>query len=235
MSKRLFSSETAKYYDAAYTSGFDHKYPNENVVRLETLYFNRNGGCVLEYGFGYGTSAIHFAECGYLVEGIDIAQSALELTNRKLIDKEHLRQKITLRILREEESEQLPYPDASFDYIVANQTIHHLGSISLIAHLLDEFHRILKPEGKMIATVLGPSKAICRTDRKISENVYEYLDANGPGEACSLPMKYFVFRNEEEVRGAFSKFVIDEIGWFGSRYCVIDGYHFVVLCRKPAL
>jgi len=150
---------------------------------------------------------------------------------RKLEDKKHLLERINLRILTAEDGNKLPYPSDHFDYILSNQTVYHLGSRELIDLLLDEFFRILKPGGKMIVTLIGPTNILCQAGKKVDEHVYEYVDVTG--SLGSRPMRVYVFESQEHVREAFHKFQIDEIGWFDNNYCGVNGYHFVVLCHKP--
>ena len=47
-------------YDKLYASGYDHMYPDLDLVRLERWYFNSKSGKVLEYGFGTGENIFHF-------------------------------------------------------------------------------------------------------------------------------------------------------------------------------
>lgn len=232
MTATIYDANTAQAYDDGYRTGYDHHYPNESVVRLERWYFQTGRGRVLDYGFGFGANLIHLAERGYEVDGIDIAKSAADLVERKLVGKDHLRPRVHLRILGEGDGNRLPYADAMFDFIISNQIVYHLGNRSSIEHLLREFVRVLKPGGKMIVTLLGPTNVLSQKGLAIGDDRVEYVDVTGSlGRA---PMVVYIFRDEAHVRDVFSMFEIDEVGWFDSNYCGINGYHHVVLCRKPA-
>jgi len=232
MTYSLYDETTAYNYDKGYREGYDHLYPNENVVRLEKWYFKTGRGKLLDHGYGFGANLIHLAERGYSIEGIDVAESAKDLVLKKLKDKKDLLDRINLKTLTAKDGDRLPYLDNYFDYILSNQTVYHLVNRKSIDLLLDEFLRILKPDGKMIVTLLGPTNILCQAGKKVDEHVYEYVDV--AGSLGSRPMRVYVFKNEKHVREAFNKFQIDEVGWFDNNYCGINGYHFVVLCRKPS-
>jgi len=232
MEHTFYDESTAQNYDEGYRKGYDHLYPNENILRLERWYFKTGKGRLLDHGYGFGANLIYLAERGYFVEGIDVAESAKDLVLRKLKDKKALLDRISLKTLTAEAGDKLLYADNYFDYILSNQTVYHLGDKILIDLLLAEFLRILKPGGKMIVTLMGPTNILCQAGKKVDEHVYEYLDVTG--SLGRKPMRVYVFENEEHVREAFNKFQIDEIGWFDNNYCGINGYHFVVLCSKPA-
>ena len=228
----LFDEQTAVNYEVGYSSGYDHEFPNENIVRLERGYFKTGNGNVLDYGFGFGANSIYLAEKGYSVFGIDVAPSSIDLTQKKLEKKPLLKNKINLQIFDKENSKSLPFEDSFFDFILCNQTLYHLGSIEKINFLLDEFLRVLKPDGKIIVTLLGPKNTLCQEGTKIQENIFEYVDKTK--SLKPKPMRVYVFKNEEHIETIFHKFNIDEIGWWDNNYFDINGFHYVVLCRKPS-
>jgi SAM-dependent methyltransferase len=57
------------------------------------------------------------------------------------------------------ETDAFPYPDASFDIVVANQIFEHLKQIY---HPLSEIHRVLKPDGILIFSVPNLAALHCR-------------------------------------------------------------------------
>lgn len=228
MPSSLYDKNTAYNYDKEYREGYDHLYPNENVVRLEKWYFKTGRGKLLDHGYGFGANLVHLVERGYSVEGIDVAESAKDLVLKKLKDKKDLLGRINLKTLTAEDGDKLPYPDNFFDFILSNQVVYHLGSRGAIDLLLDEFLRILKPAGKMIVTLMGSTNVFCQSGKQVDEHVYEYVDVTG----SFGPMRVYVFEDEKHIRRVFKKFQIDEVGWFDNNYCGINGYHFVVLCRK---
>jgi len=200
----LYDKQTAQNYEVGYSSGYDHEFPNENIVRLERGYFKTGQGNVLDYGFGFGANLIYLAEKGYQVYGIDVAPSSINLTQKKLDKKKHLEKKINLQIFNEENSKSLPFQDSFFDFILCNQTLYHLGSLEKINFLLDEFYRVLKPGGKIIATVLGPKNTLCKEGTRIQENVFEYIDKTKSLEPT--PMRVYIYLM---MKNTFVKFSTD--------------------------
>lgn len=228
----FFIDDVAESYDEGYREGYDHKYPNENIVRLIGYYLHPHNGKVLDYGFGFGANAIHLAESGYFVECIDVAKASIDLTNKKLQNKPQLRDKINMKILTKADGDKLPYASDYFDGILSNQTVYYLGNLELIKKLLKEFLRILKPNGKMIISLIDPKNTLCKDGKEVEKDVYEYVDITKSIGQKSL--QSYVFRDEQHIREVFHDFIVDEIGYWDNNYGGRNGFHYVLLCRKPA-
>lgn len=52
------------------------------------------------------------------------------------------------------DAQQIPYPDSSFDAVIANHMLYHIPDVD---RALSEIRRILKPEGVLYATTMGNS------------------------------------------------------------------------------
>ncbi len=152
-----------------------HRYPNVNTVRCEKWYFRKHLPLskILDYGFGYGQEAIYFAENGYDVYGLDISQNALSNV-KKMISKDypHLTDKIKLSIISSSD-EKLPYEDNFFDFIHSNQTIYHLPSEAAFRNVIKEWHRILKPGGRIMFATFGTKNSSIVRDAEDVQNLYE--------------------------------------------------------------
>ena len=59
MNPILVEKEAADRWDKAYAGGSDKSYPNLDLVRLDSWFFNKKPGRLLEYGFGCGVNLIH--------------------------------------------------------------------------------------------------------------------------------------------------------------------------------
>ena len=53
---------TVDAYKMAFSQGYDHSYPNENIIRLEGGYLRDSKGKCLDYGYGFGENLIHLAK-----------------------------------------------------------------------------------------------------------------------------------------------------------------------------
>lgn len=206
----------------------DHKYPNENVVRLVKWFFTKKEGRVLDYGFGPGENMIHLLKTGYSVFGVEVSKLALKITQQKLKNLPQFKDKVDLLLLRPEDK-TLPYKDEYFDYILSNQTIYFLFSKEKITNLLGEFKRILKPGGQLIISMMSSFNSMCTKGKKVGPDLYEYICYDAPE---SMPNRLYIIRDEKHAREIFSMFNIHEVGYFDNNYCGIAGHHYVILASK---
>jgi len=195
--------------------------PSENIVRLVQWFFKTRGR-VLDYGCGDGSNMEFLLEQGYTVDGIDIAENAIARVRDRLKGYSGW----TADILRPCD-EALPYQDNQFDFIVCNQVIYYLGSKERIKRLLNEFQRVLKPNGKVIITTMSRFNDGCTKGRIIGENIYEW--EMGP---VKKNINVYVFRDEKHIREVINMFNIVEIGYMDNYYCGVSGHHWVVLAEN---
>ena len=102
---------------------------------------------VLDVATGPGYAAARAAQRGASVVGMDIADAMVSLAHRRHPELEFCRGS----------AEALPFPDGSFDAVVGNFVMHHLGQPERAA---SEFARVLAPGGRLALTVWDhPSRA----------------------------------------------------------------------------
>jgi SAM-dependent methyltransferase len=102
------------------------------------------GQSVLEVGCGAGVDLARFAKGGATVTGVDLSPSAIDLARTNLA------QQGLAADLRVADAEQLPFADATFDFVFAH------GVVQYTAHprrLVDEVRRVLKPGGDAVFQV----------------------------------------------------------------------------------
>ena len=104
----------------------------------------QRGKRVLEVGCGAGTDLMRFAKGGAIVTGVDIAPSAIALA------KQNFAQQGLQANLREADGEQLPFPDASFDFVYAHGVVQYTARDRA---LVDEVRRVLAPGGAAVFQV----------------------------------------------------------------------------------
>jgi ubiquinone/menaquinone biosynthesis C-methylase UbiE len=104
----------------------------------------QRGKRVLEVGCGAGTDLMRFAKGGAIVTGVDIAPSAIALA------KQNFAQQGLQANLREADGEQLPFPDASFDFVYAHGVVQYTARDRA---LVDEVRRVLAPGGMAVFQV----------------------------------------------------------------------------------
>ncbi len=71
--------------------------------------------------------------------------------------------------------EMLPYETASFDVVIANSVLEHIGPVRTV---LGEVARVLKPGGSFIVTVPGPDfhACLCGGEGTVCRAYFEQLD-----------------------------------------------------------
>jgi phosphatidylethanolamine/phosphatidyl-N-methylethanolamine N-methyltransferase len=104
----------------------------------------RVGGRILEVGVGTGLSLDHYAKSNHIV-GVDISEPMLDKA-RERIKRLQLNNVETIAVM---DAEQLTFPDASFDVVVAQYVV---TAVPNPEKALDEFVRVVRPGGEIILT-----------------------------------------------------------------------------------
>ncbi len=150
-----YQQTTSHLYGSLFTA-YDEKRFDESVD-LFTMRHKRWGidldwfkgkGC-LDAGCGGGRFLVALARLGAKhVCGLDISEEALAAA-RNRVDSRGLGDRVETRagsVL------EIPYPDATFDYVVSSGVIHHTHDP---AQAFRELVRVLKPGGKLFLSVYG--------------------------------------------------------------------------------
>lgn len=134
---------------------FAEAYSAENENSLVNAYYERPamlalagdvaGRRVLDAGCGSGSLSAALRDRGAEVTGIDASAGMLALARRRLGDDAALHM-VDLR-------ESLPFAAAAFDDVVASLVLHYLEDW---APTLAELRRVLRPGGRLIASVDHP-------------------------------------------------------------------------------
>ena len=134
---------------------FAEAYSAENEVNLANAYYERpatlvlagdvTGRRILDAGCGSGPLSAALRDRGAIMTGFDSSAAMLKLARRRLGDDADLQLADLGR--------PLPYPDAAFDDVVASLVLHYLGNWTAP---LAELRRVLKPGGRLIASVMHP-------------------------------------------------------------------------------
>lgn len=135
--------------------GFAEAYTAVNETNLVNAYYERPamlalagdvaGRRILDAGCGSGLLFTALRDRGAMVSGFDSSAGMLELARRRLGDGADLQ--VT------DLGSPLPYPDDTFDDVAASLVLHYLEDWG---PALAELRRILKPGGRLIASVDHP-------------------------------------------------------------------------------
>jgi ubiquinone/menaquinone biosynthesis C-methylase UbiE len=136
-------------------------YPTEFVVRTflakyPGLNFKKPvpGNKVLDVGFGDGRNTAFLCDAGLSVSGIEITQGIVDQTRTRLSDLGH---EADLRVGR---NSSIPFPDNEFDYILACHCCYYCDEGQTLLDNLQEYARVLKKDGYLIASVANRSSYI---------------------------------------------------------------------------
>src|SRR4051812_38562872 len=146
---------------------------------------------VLEIGLGYGTLGQYLAERRARYHGLDIAPTPVEMMRHRL----RLLGAPADDDVLEGSALQIPWPDATFDYVYSIGCLHHTGDLP---RAIDEVHRVLAPGGSAVIMLYNRYSArqlwrvdmpriraaVGRSVRRSAEAVRADYDTNAAGDAA---------------------------------------------------
>jgi tellurite methyltransferase len=126
--------------------------PEPDVVALLPELKARGVRRALDLGCGVGRHALLLAEQGLMVEAIDGSAAGLKAT------RETAQARGLSLGLRQATADALPFDDASFDFVLSWNVIHH-GTMGDVGRRLAEIWRVLKP-GALYQSTMLPTRNI---------------------------------------------------------------------------
>ena len=149
------SAEPAAQAAANDYDSFAEAYSSENEVSLANAYYERPatlalagdvaGRRILDAGCGSGPLFAELRDRGAIVTGFDASAGMLELAGRRLGPDADLHLADLAR--------PLPFGDGAFDDVIAALVLHYLEDWTAP---LAELRRVLRPGGRLIASVMHP-------------------------------------------------------------------------------
>ncbi len=112
--------------------------------------YAKDGDSVLDFGCGNGRLIGLFLEKEINYTGVDASEELINLAKQKFQD--IFSSKIKKIEFLTVESLKLSFSDESFDSIYSIAAFHHIPTAKMRINLLKEFHRLLKPNGRVILT-----------------------------------------------------------------------------------
>ncbi|MFD3454816.1 class I SAM-dependent methyltransferase [Streptomyces sp. NPDC058691] len=166
-------------------TGFAEAYTSENETNLINAHYERPamlalagdvaGRRILDAGCGAGALFAALRDRGALVSGFDASAGMLELARRRLGEGADL-QVADL-------GSPLPYADDTFDDVVASLVLHYLEDWE---PALAELRRVLKPGGRLIASVDHPF-VVATMHRQVGRAAeYGYFDTTNWTEEWTM-------------------------------------------------
>lgn len=162
---------------------FAEAYSAENETSLNNAYYERPatlalagevaGRRILDAGCGSGPLFEALRERGALVSGFDKSAGMVEVAKRRLgADAD-------LRVV--DLAGPLPYADNSFDDVIASLVLHYLEDWG---PTLTEIKRVLRPGGRLIASIDHPTAHYCI--ERMSGNRPDYFETYSTTEEWDL-------------------------------------------------
>jgi ubiquinone/menaquinone biosynthesis C-methylase UbiE len=140
---------------------------------------------ILDYGCGDGWLSNELKKKGADVKGCDISDKFIEIARKK-------HPEIEFNVI----GEKTPYKDNEFDIVVSNIVLHITKDYK---NVLNEIYRVLKPNGKCIATIMHPQ--YYKEEQINLSKPEEKLEIKVEG---SIPVIYYK-RNPEIYENAFNE------------------------------
>ena len=104
-------------------------------------------GKILDIGCGNCRNLLPFARAGFECYGIDFSHKMIELA-RGNCKKNGAKVKLQVAYV-----DELPFKNATFDYVITIAVIHHLDTKEKRIKAVEEIKRVLKPGGKALILV----------------------------------------------------------------------------------
>jgi SAM-dependent methyltransferase len=128
--------ETLDAFDRAYFAFYPY-------LRRYLDRFRLKGREVLEVGLGYGTLGQEIVQRGARYRGLDIAPGPVRMMRHRLGMLEIAGDDLVVQ----GSAVDLPFPDASFDFVYSIGCLHHTGNLP---GSIDEVRRVLRPGGHAV-------------------------------------------------------------------------------------
>lgn len=173
------SSQTMGASWANAYKNFEHldttlKMPSETLVRLFKGDYvtgectaNYNDMNCLDIGFGSGNNTAFLASLGLNVSGVEIEQSICDTATTQLAARG------LTADLKVGTNQHLPFDSNSFDYLVSWNVLHYEGSEKNIQLALQEYQRVLKPNGRLFMSSTGPTHKILQDAQVLGKHLYQ--------------------------------------------------------------
>jgi ubiquinone/menaquinone biosynthesis C-methylase UbiE len=114
---------------------------------VENLLGNVAGLAIADIGCGTGRHAIRLAQAGARVYGLDFSSRMMELARHKA-------KGLDITFQHHDLTTALPFPADRFDRVVCGLVLDHIPDLE---NLFREMHRICKPSGFVVISVMHPA------------------------------------------------------------------------------
>lgn len=131
-----------------FTSAGDSFSDNVERPAIKGLIGDVTGARVLDLGCGSGPYSVWLAEQGAHVVGLDLSQTMISLAQERARGRS-IKADFRVADIRD----PLPFGDSEFDVVFSATALHYVEDLGAI---VKEIARVMKPDGRFVASVLHP-------------------------------------------------------------------------------
>ena len=194
--------------------------PELVVVAWAEQLWAAGGRRVLDLGCGIGRHTVALARVGFAVAATDVSPSGLVICDAWLAH-----EGLSAALARHEMA-TLPFPDCTFDGLIAYNVIHHT-TVAGMWRVLAEIRRVLRPDGRFYVTIasrddskIAGYRADVETGKCVEIEPFTFIYLrDAPGDK-HLPHHYY---DETELRALLADFAVDEFRLVRVEYSDEDG------------
>jgi ubiquinone/menaquinone biosynthesis C-methylase UbiE len=188
----------------------------ENQVRIE------NSNRILDIGCGFGNNLLPFLKMGCECSGVEITGEIALLAEKILNDSGY---SATIKCGN---NRKLPFQDDYFDLVTSLNVLHYEKNEADIQAALNEYCRILKPDGTLLLMTVGPQHDIYKKSKIVGSHQFRIQNWDfRDGE------QYFYFSNLKYLDFYLSPFFNSiELGRVTEELMNVNLDFLVAVCRN---
>ena len=206
------------------------KYPNEHLVRFISQASGeagRNGGKVLELGFGTAANMLMMREYGYKVLGLEVSQDAAGRAER-LIDTKRSGDNLKVGVF---DGTTLPVGDGTFDIITGLQCVYYNVDQEFFAK---ECSRVLKPGGRIFFSFFSRRHGYMNYIEGRPGSIIKFTEDHPNPRLRGLEL--FLFESKEQFEEIYGRYFDIEIGYEDfDLYPVFMSWLYLAGRKKPVI
>jgi SAM-dependent methyltransferase len=203
------------------------QWPNESMVKVLFGNYLKNsvkfrGGKVIDVGCGYGNNLLPFAREKCACYGVEvtgeIAKKTQSILNSFGID----------AAIKEGINSSIPFKADFFDLCISLNALHYEKNEEQIMNALKEYCRVLKPDGALYLSTVGPGHDIYKKAKVMGSHQFQIQDYDfRDGE------QYFYFSDLKYLEYYLKQFFADiELGQVTEKLMTFDLDFLIAVCRN---
>jgi SAM-dependent methyltransferase len=161
------------FHEHRKASGRMPRWPNETMVRIlfgsDSLVHRpslKPCSRILDVGCGFGQNLLPFVDRGFECVGLEINPEIVGIAREIAAER-----KLPVKF-EKGRNRAIPFPDGSFDLVLSVDTLDYEQSAENARLALREFARVLKPDGALYVSTIGPEHDMYTRAEKLPEDCF---------------------------------------------------------------